>query len=55
MVECKRCFTQFEFKYVEPETDDKGSYFLCPVCRHRNNLTNVGGKYGPLTLVQLDN
>lgn len=54
MVTCKRCFTKFEFKYVQLQVDNDGCYFLCPVCWHRNKLMNVGDKNGPLEFVQLD-
>jgi hypothetical protein len=52
MVKCKRCFTQVDFKYVQPEIDKDGCFFHCPVCRHRNKLVSVGSKNGPRMLAQ---
>lgn len=54
MVKCKRCFTQVDFKYVQPEIDNDGCYFFCLVCHYRNKLVNVGRKDGPIEFAQLD-
>lgn len=54
MVTCKKCRTDFEFRQTQPEIDEDGFYFLCPLCRHRNVLTNVAEPGEPLLLTQLD-
>lgn len=54
MVECKQCEADFEFDKTEPEVDEDGFYFLCPLCKHRNVLINIAEPGEPLMLTQLD-
>lgn len=51
MWKCIRCKAALPFVAVEPAIDDFGIYFICPICRRRNRLINVG-KRGHIELMQ---
>jgi hypothetical protein len=52
MWKCIRChFYVIPFKSAEPGIDSFGIYFICPVCRRRNKLINVGRR-GRIALMQ---
>ncbi len=42
------------FRAVDPEVDEEGCFFICPGCKARNPLVNVGrgGPEDPLELAQ---
>lgn len=54
MWKCVRCGFEIPFEGIEPAIDDLGIYFICPVCRRRNKLINVGKPDGPIELMQPD-
>ena len=49
---CRHCGLLVMFKSVEPEIDEDGCYFICPGCKARNPLVNVGKK-GPDDPIEL--
>lgn len=49
---CKNCGLEIMFRAVSPEIDEKGCFFLCPGCAHRNALINVAGKDENIALAQ---
>jgi hypothetical protein len=51
MWKCIRCHLLIDFSAVEPGIDSFGIYFICPVCRRRNKLINIG-KRGRIALQQ---
>ncbi|CAB3795629.1 hypothetical protein LMG28138_03918 [Pararobbsia alpina] len=48
---CIKCFASIPCNQVEASIDDFGIYFLCPHCKRRNRLVNVG-KHGRIALMQ---
>jgi hypothetical protein len=51
MWNCIRCHVEIPFAAVEPGIDDFGIYFICPHCRRRNRLINIGRR-GRIVLQQ---
>jgi hypothetical protein len=51
MWKCIRCHCLIPCEAVEAGIDSFGIYFICPVCRRRNKLVNVG-KRGRIALMQ---
>lgn len=51
MWKCVKCKAALPFAAVEPAIDDFGIYFICPMCKRRNRLINVGRR-GRLELMQ---
>ncbi len=51
MWKCIRCQLVIPFVAVEPSIDSLGIYFICPLCKRRNQLINVG-KRGRIALQQ---
>jgi hypothetical protein len=51
MWKCIRCKAELPFSAVGPAIDSFGIYFVCPICRRRNRLINVGRR-GRIELMQ---
>lgn len=50
MWKCRACGLEMMFRAVTPEVDERGFFFLCLGCGHRNRLVNVG--CGEIALAQ---
>lgn len=55
MWKCMRCTALLLYTNCEPAIDSFGCYFLCPRCRYRNALKNIGKQRGPMEFTQVDN
>jgi hypothetical protein len=38
---CRNCNAAFSFDEVEPQTDERGFFFICRGCDYRNKLVNI--------------
>lgn len=55
MWKCIRCGAEFpDASEAEPNIDDFGLHFMCPVCGRRNGLKSTRGDDGSLLLEQTD-
>jgi hypothetical protein len=52
MWKCIRCHIETSFADAESGIDDFGIYFIYPHCSRRNKLINLGGRNGPVELMQ---
>ena len=56
MWKCRHCGLEVMFRAVDPQLDEESCYFICPGCKGRNKLINVGkgGVDDPIELTQPD-
>lgn len=49
---CIRCRQEIPTKLADPEMDSLGLYFICPLCKRRNQLKSLGRQRGALVFRQ---
>jgi hypothetical protein len=52
MWKCLNCLIRLDSKQIDPVIEGEQWFFLCPRCRFKNPLVDVGTAGGPTELIQ---